>query len=205
MLMNPILEVEIFDVWGVDYMGTFPTSNNNKFIFVAVDYVSMWVEAISSPHNDAKMIIKLFTKIIFLMFGVPRLVISDRGSHFIERHFENLLKKYGVSHRVGTSYYPQTSGQVKVSNREIKSILEKTVSRSRKDCSSKFDDALWADRTAYKTPIDMSQFRLIYGKPYHLPMELHHKAYWVVKLLNFDLKLAREKRKFQLQELEELP
>ncbi|XP_019430088.1 PREDICTED: uncharacterized protein LOC109337545 [Lupinus angustifolius] len=170
----------------------------------AIDYVLKWVEATSTPQNDAKMVIKLFTNIIFTRFGVPRLVISDEGSHFMARHFDNLLNKYGVSHRVGTPYRPQTSGQLEVSNREIKSILEKTVSRSRKDWSSKHDDALWAYHTTYITPIRMSPFRFIYDKPCHLLVELEHKAYWAVKLLNFDLKVAGEKRKFQQHELEEL-
>ncbi|CAM8922992.1 unnamed protein product [Rhodiola kirilowii] len=204
MPQQSILPVEIFDVWGIDYMGSFPSSYGNQYILVAVDYVSKWVEAIASPTCDAKVVTKLFKKIIFPRFGVPRTVISDGGSHFKEKHFEALLRKYGVSHKVATPYHPQTSGQVEISNREIKAILEKTVGSSRKDWSSKLDDALWAYRTAFKTPIGMSPYRLIYGKPCHLSVELEYKAMWAIKMLNMDLQTAGDHRVLQLHELEEI-
>ena len=111
------MEVEIFDVWGIDFMGPFSSSYGNKYILVAVDYVSKWVEAIASPTNDAKVVLKLFKTIVFRRFGVPKVVISDGGKHFINKVFENLLKKHGVKHKVATPYHPQTSGQVKISNR----------------------------------------------------------------------------------------
>ncbi|KAL0730269.1 hypothetical protein Bca4012_026362 [Brassica carinata] len=204
MPQNPILEVEMFDVWGIDFMGPFPSSYGNKYIFVAVDYVSKWVEAIASPTNDSRVMVKMFKSTIFPRFGVPRMVISDGGSHFINKVFESLLKRNGVKHKVATPYHPQTSGQVEVSNKQIKGILEKVVGTRRKDWSAKLDDALWTYRTAFKTPLGTTPFNLVYGKSCHLPVELEYKALWAVKLLNFDIKDAKEKRLLQLNELDEI-
>ena len=177
-------------------MGPFPSSYGNKYILVVV--------AIASPTNNAKVVLKLFKTIIFWRFGVPRVVISDGRKHFINKVFENLLKKHGVKHKVATPYHPQTSGQVEISNREIKTILEKTVGITRKDWSAKLDDALWAYRTTFKTPIGTTPFNLLYGESCHLPVELEYKAIWAVKLLNFDIKTAEEKRLIQLSDLDEI-
>ncbi|CAJ2671898.1 uncharacterized protein LOC123891769 [Trifolium pratense] len=204
MPLQNILVVEVFDCWGIDFVGPFPSSFSNEYILVAVDYVSKWVEAIASPKADGKTVIKFLKKNIFTRFGTPRVLISDGGSHFCNSQLEKALENYGVRHKVASPYHPQTNGQAEVSNREIKRILEKTVSTSRKDWSSKLDDALWAYRTAFKSPIGLTPFQMVYGKACHLPVELEHKAYWALKFLNFDPCFSGDKRKLQLHELEEM-
>ncbi|XP_076955480.1 uncharacterized protein LOC143630312 [Bidens hawaiensis] len=117
---------------------------------------------------------------------------------------EKALACYGVTDPTSTAYYPQTNGQVENANREVKRILEKSVGISRKDWSERLDDAPWAFRTAYKTPLGTTPFMLVYGKSCHLPVKLEHRAFWPLKTVNLDLTEASRKRYFQIHELEEL-
>ncbi|GKA37707.1 reverse transcriptase domain-containing protein [Tanacetum coccineum] len=95
-------------------------------------------------------------------------------------------------------------GQVEVSNRGLKRILERTVGENRASWSDRLDDTLWAFRTAYKTPIGCTPYKLMYGKSCHLPIELEHRTYWALKHVNFNLKTIGGYRKLQLNELNEL-
>nr|GEV83226.1 reverse transcriptase domain-containing protein [Tanacetum cinerariifolium] len=203
MLQNSIQICKIFDVWGIDFMGPFPSSKGNKYILVVVDYLSKWVEAKALPTNDARVVVK-FLKFLFSQFGTPKAIISDRGTHFCNEQFSRVMAKYGVTHRLSAEYHPQTTGQVEVTNCGLKRILERTVGENRASWSDKLEDALWAFRTAFKTSVGCTPYHLVYGKACHLPLELEHKAYWALKHANFDLKTAGDHQKLQLNELSEL-
>ena len=161
--------------------------------------MSKWVEEISTEKNNAKTVVHFVHRNILTQFSAPRCILSDEGRHFCNRVFASLLGKYNVRHSKSLPYHPQSNGQEEISNRKIKEILEKKVSSSRKDWSKKLDNALWAYKTAFKTPI-----RLIFGKSCHLPLKLEHCAMWAIRNLNFNLKKAGEKRLFQQNELKEM-
>nr|GEV39543.1 reverse transcriptase domain-containing protein [Tanacetum cinerariifolium] len=172
MPQNIIQVCEIFYVWGIDFMRPFPSSRGNSEVFKI---------SFRPIRNSA--------------------IISDRGTHFCNDKFAKVMYKYGVTYRLATAYHPQTSGQVEVSNRGLKCILERTVGENRASWSEKLEYALWAFRTVYKTPIGCTPYKLVYGKSCHLPIELEHKAYWALKHVNFDLKTTGDHRKLQLNEL----
>ncbi|GJR91174.1 reverse transcriptase domain-containing protein [Tanacetum coccineum] len=154
---------------------------------LAVDYLSRF----ESPHMEVLtkreiadkfsdkhlMVLKSKFKDNEPWFGVPKALISDRGTHFCNSQLEKTLQRYGATHKLSTAYHPQSNGQTEVTNRAIKSILERSVGYNPKDLSKKLNDALWAFRTAYKTPTGCTPFRLVYGKACHLLVKIEHKAH----------------------------
>ncbi|GJX00341.1 reverse transcriptase domain-containing protein [Tanacetum coccineum] len=167
-------------------MGPFPKPYKFEYILVDVDYVSKWAEAQALPTNDARVVIS-FLKKLFSRFGMPKALISDKGTHFCNKIIDKVMKRYVVTRRFSISHHPQTSGQVENMNRALKRILEKTVKDNPVVWSRKLDDALLAFRTAYKTPTRTTSYKLLYGKNYHLSFEIEHRAYWAFKNWNPDL------------------
>jgi transposase InsO family protein len=146
-------------------MGPFKNSFGYEYILVMVDYVSKWVEAMPCRKNSTEESITMIKNGIFPRFGTPRILISDGGTHFTGKNFKKCLSKLGIEHRISTAYHPQTNGQAETSNRQLKSILNKTIEKGGKDWSKKLDEALWAYRTTFKTPIGMTPYRLWKGFP----------------------------------------
>ncbi|GJR89857.1 reverse transcriptase domain-containing protein [Tanacetum coccineum] len=184
MPQNAIQVCEIFDLWGIDFMGPFPSSRGNKYILVAVDYL----------YNGLDWKLRL----------LPYLMMS---CCFV-------MAKYGVTHRLSTPYHPQTSGQVEVSNRGIKRILERTIGENRASWSDKLDDALWAFRTAYKTPIGCTPYRFsgfwrIHGSilwknkamPHKLSIDGSNLLLLSGKILNIpkDIKVKKSKNRQEMK------
>nr|GEY17646.1 reverse transcriptase domain-containing protein [Tanacetum cinerariifolium] len=161
------------------------------------------IQAKALPTNDARVVCK-FLESLFARFGTPRAIISDRDTYFCNDQFAKVMLKYGSIHRLATAYHPQISRKVEISNHGLKRILEKTVGENRASWSDKLDDALWAFRTAFKTPIGCTPYKLVYRKACHLPIELEHKANWTLKHTNFDLQTTGDHRKVQLNELNTL-
>lgn len=202
MALSPILIVELFDVWGIDFMGHFPNAKGYEYILVTVDYVFKWVEAHACQTNDDKVVVEFLQINIYVHFGTPCTIISDGGSHFTTEHSTNYLKNM-VLH-INLSLLITHKLVCKLTNRALKIILEKNITTSRKDWPDRLIEALWAYRTAFKTPFGMSSFRIVYIIPCHLPIELKHKAYWAIISLHLDLDQTGHLRKLQLNEFDEL-
>lgn len=185
------MEVELFDVWGIYFMGPFIPSFSNIYILIAIDYAFKQVEAYVLPSNTFKSIICFIKRNIFTHFGTPRAIISDGGSHFNNRAFESLLHKYVSSTRQHCISSPNQwpSRNVK---QGIQHILEKTIKTT-----CKIDQVTQMMHYRHieqhlKSRQAYLPYRLVLGKVCHLPIELKISAYWAIKRLNFDMQTAGE-------------
>jgi len=120
MPLTPIIVVDIFDVWGLDFMDPLPNLFGNEYILLCVDYVSKWVEAVPTRTNESKVVVTFLRENIFATYGMPRAIISDQGTHFDNKSFDTLLRRSLVLHHMGTPYPPRTKGQIEVLNRQVK-------------------------------------------------------------------------------------
>nr|GEW25749.1 DNA-directed DNA polymerase [Tanacetum cinerariifolium] len=176
------------------------TTTEKELLAVVYAFEKFWPYLVLSKsivYTDHSALKYLFNK----SDAKPRLL---RWVLILQEFDITVMLKYDVTHYLATAYHPQTSGQVEVSNRGLKRILERTVDENRASWSDKLDDALWAFRTAFKTPIGCTPYKLVYGKACHLPIKLEHKAYWALKHANYDLLTAGDHRKVQLNELNKL-
>jgi len=142
MSLNPILVIEIFDCWGIDFMGPFPLSFIFLYILVVINYVSKWIDAIPSQNNDHKTMI--FERKYFESIWNPSSHDKWSWNTFLQQVIWIFNKEIWITHKVVTPYYSQISGQVELANKKIKQILKKTVNHNWKDYSLRFNDALWA-------------------------------------------------------------
>ncbi|KAL0293177.1 UNVERIFIED_CONTAM: Transposon Ty3-G Gag-Pol polyprotein [Sesamum radiatum] len=179
MPLAPILVCEIFDVWGIDFMGPFPSSFGKSYIILGVDYVSKWVEAKATRTDDAKTVIDFVKANIFSRYGMPRAIISDRGTHFCNKMVSALLKKYNVTHRVSTAYHPQTNGQAEVSNRR--------------------SSLYWKRRLIPTARIGALAWMMPYGLPYGI--QDSYRAFWAIKQLNMTMNEREVKGSYNYKSL----
>jgi hypothetical protein len=177
MLLKYNLQIDLFNVWRIDFMGPLKNSHGFEHILVMVDYASKWVEAMPCCKASTEESIAMIKSVIFPRFGTLRILISDGGTHFTEKNFNKCLSKLDIEHRVSTAYHLQTNRQTDSLNRQLKSILNTTIKKGSKDWLKKLDGALWAYRKTFKTPIVMTPYQFVYGNACHLPVELEHKTY----------------------------
>ena len=174
MPFQPVLPLEPFHEWGLDFVGPFKLAavrTSNRYIIVATDYCTKWVEAKALRDNTAASTAKILYESIWCRFGCPIELVSDQGTHFINKLVHELSTYYAVVHKKSTPYYPQANGLAESTNKTLQTILKKIVNENRTDWDQKLHSALWAYRTSYKTSIKSTPFRMAFGLEAVMPIE----------------------------------
>ena len=171
---HPVLPLEPFQKWGLDFMGPFKppvAQTGNVYILVATNYCTKWVKAKALRYNTAKSTVKFLYECIRCRFGCPIELVSNQGPHFINDVVASLTSHYAVVHRRSTSYYPQANGLADNTNKILQSILHKIINKHRTDWDRQLQSTLWAYCTSYKTSIGSTPFHLAYGLESVMPIE----------------------------------
>jgi hypothetical protein len=186
--LNPQIVLEPFERWALDFVGPInPPSNQKVYIVICIDYMTKWVEAKELHRATKEVVLDFLFEDIFIIFGVPRELVTDGGPPFTSHGFKATLQKYHIQNRMTTTYHPQANGQVERTNKVIESILTKTVKENRKDWSHRLPEVLWACRTTWRNTIGFSPYELVYGKSVVFPVEFEIKTLRTALAVNLDL------------------
>ena len=201
VLPSFILSPIPFDTWGIDIMGPFPKARGSlRIIIVAVDYMTKWVEAKAMAHITASACQKFFHDMILTRFGIPRVLITDNGKQFTDAGFEEYLTSYNIQHKKYSVAYPQSNGQVEVTNRSLLRSLKKNLEDSKNLWAEELPNILWAYRTDTRKPTCESPFRLTYGTAALIPVELGQPS---LRVQSYEPKLNETGLRANLDLLEE--
>ena len=171
---QPVFPLEPFQKWGMDFVGPIKPmakQTGNRYILVAIDYCTKWVEAVALRYNKASSVAKFLYKNIMTRFGCPIELVSDQGGHFFNKVIRKLTNLHLIIHKKSTVHYPQANGQAESSNKILLRIIKKIVSKNKYDWDQKLDSALWAFRTTIKVSTGFTPFKLVYGLEAVVPME----------------------------------
>ncbi|XP_073120867.1 uncharacterized protein [Henckelia pumila] len=199
-LMKGIVAAYPFDQWGMDIVGPFPLApTRKKFLLVAIDYFSKWVEAEALARITEGEVLKFLWKNIVCRFGVPRKLISDNGRQFQGARVQAWCKEMKIQQHFTSVHYPQSNGQVEVTNISLVQSLKTRLGKAQGNWVEELPSVLWSYRTTPRIGTGETPFSLVYGNEAILPAEIGEES---ARIIFYDEKNG-EKRMEDLDFMEE--
>ncbi|XP_057732938.1 uncharacterized protein LOC130948245 [Arachis stenosperma] len=162
-----------FHRWGLDILGPFPTAPGQvKFLLVAVDYFSKWIEAQPLARITAEKVRSFIWKNIICRFGIPREIISDNGRQFIDNKLRSFLQSFNIKHYFSSVEHPQTNGQAEAANRVILQAIKKKLNDAKGEWAELIPEILWSYNTTIQATTGETPFKLVYGSEALIPIEI---------------------------------